>query len=382
MKTSMRIPQCFRFVAALICASMLAAVDCRSAPLAITGVEVGSVSTKGAILRWDTDVAADGRVSYGTSTNYGVVVAEAESTKDHYVFLDNLAPGTTYHYRVLSGGETSADMSFTTAAKIEELWPVVSLSFDDGHISHFKTAFPLMKARNMRGAVNVITDRLAKSVGMSLAQVQFLQQQGWEVDSHSRAHNRVKGLTDEDEIVGSMTYLETNGIKKVMCYRVPGSNHSKAREELAAQHYPLRWGNVIGGPSGARYTTLPLVPGMYAGIGLDVINTASAEARMAKYKAAIDEMLARHLYTHLIFHAIADLDPPGYNYPPKEFEALLDYLQAKGIKVIPPGELLQDKTSSSRSATPASPMLEHWNLSGTSPMTTSTSSGAYSGQAD
>jgi len=269
-------------------------------------------------------------------------MAEAESTKDHYVFLDNLTPGTTYHYRVQSGGVTGVDLSFTTAAQIEELWPVVSLSFDDGHISHFTTAYPLMKARNMRGMVNVITDRLAKPVGMSLAQVQLLQRQGWEIGSHSRAHNRVKGLTDEDEVIGSITYLATNGIKKVTSYRVPGSNHSKAREGLAAQHYPLRWGNVIGDPASPRYATLPIKSGMYGGIGLDVINTISVEERVAKYKAAIDEMLARHLHVHFIFHAIVETTAEGYSYPPVEFEALLDYLQAKGIKVIPPGELIQE----------------------------------------
>jgi len=324
----------------------------------ISDVKVGSFSTKGAIIRWKTDVEVDGRVSYGASTNYGILATETEPAKDHYVFLDNLTPGVTYHYRVLSGGETSADMSFTTAAKVEDLWPVVSLSFDDGHISHFKTAYPLMKARNMRGAVNVITDRLAKPVGMSLAQVQFLQQQGWEVDSHSRAHNRVKGLTDEDEVVGSITYLETNGIKKVMCYRVPGSNHSKAREALAAKYYPLRWGNVIGGPASPRYATLPITPGMYGGVSLDFRNEATVEERVARYTTAIDEMLARHLYTHFIFHAIVETTPDGYNYPPTEFEALLDYLQTKGIKVIPPGELLKGESPAGDFVSPASPASE------------------------
>ena len=323
--------------------------------LTISDVKTGLVSTKSAIIRWKTDLEADGRLSYGVSTNCGSAVVEAEPTKDHYVFLDNLTPGTTYHYRVQSRGVTSVDGSFTTADKVEDLWPVVSLSFDDGHISHFTTAYPLMKARNMRGMVNVITDRLAKPVGMSLAQVRFLQQQGWEIGSHSRAHNRVKGLTDEDEVVGSITYLETNGIKNVTGYRVPGSNHSKAREALAAQHYPLRWGNVKGDPSSPRYAALPIAPGMYAGVALDFRNTASIEERVAKYKSAIDEMLARRLHVHFIFHAIVETTPEGYSYPPAEFEALLDYLQAKGIKVIPPGELLQKEAPSNPSGGLVSP---------------------------
>lgn len=311
--------------------------------LTVSEVRVGTIGTTGAILRWNTDVVADGSVRFGSSAEFGRTAVESESTKDHSVFLDGLTPGATYHYRVQSGGVSGADGTFTTAARIEDLWPVVSLSFDDGHISHFATAFPLLRARNMRGAVNVITDRLSspgKGV-MSLAQLHVLQREGWAVDSHSRAHNRDRSLTDEDEVVGSITFLERNGFKNVACYRVPGSNHSKTREALAARYYPLRWGNVIGGPPSPRFTTLPLAPGIYAGVPLDVRKTGSVEERVAKYKAAIDTVLTQHAYAHFIFHAIADDVPEGYNYPPAELEALLDYLQAKGIRVIPPGELLQ-----------------------------------------
>jgi peptidoglycan/xylan/chitin deacetylase (PgdA/CDA1 family) len=314
-----------------------------AAALTISNVRANSVTTQGAIIRWATDEAAAGRVNCGPSPAYGRTEHETEPTLDHYVFLDGLTPGTTYHFQVQAGATVGADATFTTAPRVEDLWPVVSLSFDDGHISHVTTAFPLMRARDMRGAVNVITDRLANpgKANMTLDHLLFLQKQGWVIDSHSRAHNRDKTLTDDDEVVGSRTYLETHGIKKVSSYRVPGSNHHKAREELAARTYPLRWGNVIGGPPSPRYTTLPLAPGMYAGVPLDARQAATREERIVKYKAAIDEVLTKHLYTHFIFHVIADLDPPGYNYAPDEFEVFLDYLQARGIRVIPPGELLQ-----------------------------------------
>jgi peptidoglycan/xylan/chitin deacetylase (PgdA/CDA1 family) len=324
-----------------------------AAALTISNVRASSVTTQGAIIRWVTDEAAVGRVNCGPSPAYGRTEHETEPTLDHYVFLDDLTPGTTYHFQVQAGDTTGADATFTTATRVEDLWPVVSLSFDDGHISHVTTAFPLMRTRDMRGAVNVITDRLANpgKANMTLDQLLFLQKQGWAIDSHSRAHNRDTTLTDEDEIVGSVTYLEAHGIKKVRCYRVPGSNHSKAREELAARTYPLRWGNVRGGSPSPRYSTLPIAPGMYAGVPLDARLTANREERVARYKTAIDEVLTKRLYTHFIFHVIADLDPPGYNYAPDEFEALLDYLQAKGIKVIPPGELLQIEMPAVRPAT-------------------------------
>lgn len=317
--------------------------------LTIADVRIGAVSTQGAIVRWSTEADADGRVIFGPGDADRRTVVEDGRTRDHYVFLGDLAPGVTYRYHVQSGGETSAEQSFTTAAKVEDLWPVVSLSFDDGHISHFTNAFPMLKARNMRGMVNVVSDRLAKPVGMSLDQVRFLQRQGWEIASHSRSHNRDKSLTDEEEVVGSFDYLTANGLK-VTSYRLPGSNHSPAREALAAVRYPLRWGNVVGRPPSPRYGTLPLAPGMYAGLPLDFRKDATIEKRVARYRAAVDEMLERHLYLHLIFHAIQDTSPEGYHYTLAEFGALLDYLEAKGIKVIPPGELLQEISASDRPA--------------------------------
>ena len=315
--------------------------------ITLSNVRASSVSTQGAIIRWSTDEATCGRVNFGPSPVYGRTMNETEPTLDHHVFLYDLTPGTTYHFRVQVSDTVGVDATFTTAAKIEDLWPVVSLSFDDGHISHVATAFPLMRARDMRGAVNVITDRLANpgKANMTLDHLLFLQKQGWAVDSHSRAHNRDTTLTDEDEIIGSITYLETHGINKVRSYRVPGSNHNAKREALAARTYPLRWGNVKGAPPSPRYATLPLAPGMYAGVPLDFRNTSSVEERVAKYKTAIDEMLSHRLHVHFIFHAIVEATPEGYCYSPGEFEALLDYLRARNIKVIPAGELLQAKPS-------------------------------------
>ena len=306
----------------------------------ISEIRIAGLSTRGAIIRWKTTQVADGRVHYGPTRAYGSSVSEGESTKDHYVFLDKLEPNTSYHYQVQSAGERSRDLSFKTPAKVEELWPVISISFDDGHISAYKTAFPLLRARNMRGMVNVVTDRVARgNNGLTLAQLQLLQRKGWEIGSHSRSHFDDTSLRWQDEIAGSKAYLEQNGIKTVVTYRVPGAMHSQTREDYAAQYYFFRWGGVIGGKSSPRSTTLPLASGIYGTVNLNEINTTSLQERVAIYKQYIEKMLSQHHYVHVNLHAIMDSPTPAYNYPPAEFAAFLDYLQSKGIKVIPPREL-------------------------------------------
>jgi hypothetical protein len=74
-----------------------------------------------ATIQWTTDKASDSKVEYGLDTNYGSasVVNPAQVTV-HSVALTALAPGSTYHYRVISrdsaGGQvTSGDFTFNTA---------------------------------------------------------------------------------------------------------------------------------------------------------------------------------------------------------------------------------------------------------------------------
>src|SRR6185503_13701250 len=73
-----------------------------------------------ATIKWKTDKASDSRVEYGLDTNYGTVsVINPAQITDHSVALTGLAPGQTYHYRVISrdsaGGQVaSGDLTFNT----------------------------------------------------------------------------------------------------------------------------------------------------------------------------------------------------------------------------------------------------------------------------
>ena len=70
-------------------------------------------------ISWLTDTNATSQVDYGTDDTYGTTTDLSETVKTiHHVWLENLEPKTTYHYRVRSkarGKETvSEDMTFTT----------------------------------------------------------------------------------------------------------------------------------------------------------------------------------------------------------------------------------------------------------------------------
>ena len=83
-----------------------------------------------AMIRWATSRTAYGTVEFGETSDYGSAASDTISTKDHAVKLTGLAPGKTYHYRVLSMDDSdlvgydrsaaySGDYTFTTLATAE-----------------------------------------------------------------------------------------------------------------------------------------------------------------------------------------------------------------------------------------------------------------------
>src|SRR5579884_3980828 len=64
---------------------------------------------------WETNVALPGTVEYGPTPELGKSAAAAKDGTMHEVTLTGLQAGTTYHYRVRSGGLTSPTYRFRTA---------------------------------------------------------------------------------------------------------------------------------------------------------------------------------------------------------------------------------------------------------------------------
>ncbi len=104
----------------------------------ISNISVGSLTTSGAVITWKTNENSTTQVRYGTTTSYGNVVNNDSLTMNHTMALTGLAPGTTYHYKVVSvdaGGNTamSTDGTFATLANPADVTPPVisAISTDD-----------------------------------------------------------------------------------------------------------------------------------------------------------------------------------------------------------------------------------------------------------
>lgn len=68
----------------------------------ITGVEVTDVTDTSVKILWETDEDADSLINYGLQEDYGIVRIPVAERTEHEIILENLEPGRTYHFRVVS----------------------------------------------------------------------------------------------------------------------------------------------------------------------------------------------------------------------------------------------------------------------------------------
>jgi|GEM_PF-1415713 len=87
--------------------------------------------------------------------------------------------------------------------------PVV-LTFDDGHVSVWEQALPLLSSRRWPAVINVPVSVLDSPIGMSSEMVRELVDAGWELGAHSRTHpdlTQLDGQRLESEVSGSRSDL-------------------------------------------------------------------------------------------------------------------------------------------------------------------------------
>ena len=86
----------------------------------ITDVTEKNITTSTATITWATNHAATSKIEYGTTTAYGNTETDSAEATEHEFELTGLHANTTYHYRVVSVGNTTAtsvDGTFTTATE-------------------------------------------------------------------------------------------------------------------------------------------------------------------------------------------------------------------------------------------------------------------------
>jgi len=72
--------------------------------------------------------------------------------------------------------------------------PRIVFTFDDGTITDYTTAYPMMKARGVRGTSYIITSKVGNIGVMSWEQIIEMYKDGWDIQCHTHTHPRLIDL--------------------------------------------------------------------------------------------------------------------------------------------------------------------------------------------
>ncbi|PYR12744.1 MAG: hypothetical protein DMG00_08325 [Acidobacteria bacterium] len=102
--------------------------------------------------------------------------------------------------------------------------PVVVLTFDDGDVSGYTTAAPILERFGFRGEFFVVTDWIGRAGFMTAGQLRELSARGHRIHSHSRTHPRLPALETaaiDEEVIASKRELEAITGAPVEYFSIP-----------------------------------------------------------------------------------------------------------------------------------------------------------------
>jgi hypothetical protein len=94
----------------LVCLALLAVPLARAALVKQPYLQTLTDTT--IMVHWETSTSQIGKVEYGLTSGYGQEVSHSNSTVDHELTLTGLQMDTLYHYRAISGSDSSTDATF------------------------------------------------------------------------------------------------------------------------------------------------------------------------------------------------------------------------------------------------------------------------------
>jgi predicted phosphodiesterase len=120
----------------------------------IKGPYLQAVNQNSITVMWETDNVTGGFVDYGLTTAYGKRVTQSGISTIHQILLPALSSDTTYHYRVSSGGVSTANSRFRTGVGKGTAFRFLAYGDNHSNPSGHQQVCTAMDAENARFVIN------------------------------------------------------------------------------------------------------------------------------------------------------------------------------------------------------------------------------------
>jgi hypothetical protein len=214
--------------------------------------------------------------------------------------------------------------------------PIISIGLDHGFNSQ-KDVVDYMGEKNMRGSVFYVTQNFNNSFFMDSTTLLDLQDQNWEIVSHTNNHTRLVNVPQsiiDYEVIESKIIFEEMGFQ-IYGFTPPFIALPEPALTTVEENY--NWYGYAGGPvsqpeydvSSATYR----VPTSEVGSGSQIHDFQSA-------KTIIDNAIANNQWLVLNVHQIDNNSDNPFSFPLAEFQQIIDYIDDTNVPVLPISEVL------------------------------------------
>lgn len=245
-------------------------------------------------------------------------------------------------------GWAESDSFWASQISVDETSATVTITTDDGWLSMYEHAFPVMEELGIRGSHYMITgfiDELGYEQYMTSAQMVEMANAGHEIGSHSLVHDRMTEISSEElhqNIFESYADLESYGLNVAGFVPPNGAYNQAVIDEAEKRFSYLR--TVEAGLNIEPYNTYELN-------AFVVVNTTTIEQLDSWYK----EALANDGWMILLYHRFSEEAPLDTFVTPTAFREQMEYLKSMNAEILPLGEVLGVWTPQSDVPVPGSP---------------------------
>ena len=163
--------------------------------------------------------------------------AHAVATIPPDVFEEHLKYLTKHRFEVLS----LDDLIEAKNNGVELSRKTVILTFDDGYLDNYTNAYPLLKKYGFTATMYISSDKVGQPGYMNWDQLKELNENGFEIGSHSRLHNHLPDVSPEEwvnEIQQSRVILQKNLAAAINHFSYPvGGFNEKIKHIVKSSGY-------------------------------------------------------------------------------------------------------------------------------------------------
>ncbi len=233
---------------------------------------------------------------------------------------------TVFHVIKNVGALTVDNYSLTQIPSIDFPYGFVSISFDDGLISMYNTALPILDKAGLKSTDYIISGKIYSGFPgyMTADQVKALYADGQEIGAHTRDHYDLTTLTADQmryEIAGSKQDLQTLLGAPVTTFAYPFGAYNATTDQIVQESGFIGARTSDGGLDTKQSNRFLL---MREGVTIDTT--------VAQVQAWVDQAIANKQWLILVFHHI-DNDGDQYSATPQTFQQIVDYLKTKNVPV-------------------------------------------------